>query len=58
MVLLLPLFFSIVIGGDILFTDEQMRDFDLFLVELQTKLREDFTVTEEALLEPSTINIM
>ena len=48
MVLLLSLFFSIVIGGDILLTDEQKRDFDLFLVELQTKLREDFTVTEEA----------
>ena len=46
---LLTLFISIVIGGDIMYTDEQKRElFDLFLVELQTKLRVDFTVTEKA----------
>ena len=45
---LLTLFISIVIGGDIMYNDEEKRKFDLLLVELQTKLREDFTVTEEA----------
>ena len=45
---LLTLFISIVIGGDIMYNDEEKRNFDLFLVELQTKLREDFTVTEKA----------
>ena len=45
---LLTLFFSFVIGGDIMYTDDQKRKFDLFLVELQTKIREDFTLTEKA----------
>ena len=45
---LLTLFISIVIGGDIMYNDEEKRKFDLLLVELQTKLREDFTVTEKA----------
>ena len=45
---LLTLFISIVIGGDIMYNDEEKRNFDLFLVELQTKLCEDFTVTENA----------
>ena len=45
---LLTLFFSFVIGGDILYTDDQKRKFDLFLVDLQTKIREDFILTEKA----------
>ena len=47
-IVLLTLFISIVIGGDIMYNDEEKRKFDLLLVELQTKLREDFTITEKA----------
>ena len=42
---LLTLFISIVIGGDIMYNDEEKRNFDLFLVELQTKLCEGFALS-------------